>query len=244
MSDGTCSGIEFDHLTVSRRRLLLLDELTGRVPQATTLAVMGRSGVGKTSLLRAIAGLTPPAAGHIRRPAGHAPTVFQEPRLLPWRTALNNVELVLPHSQRKRARDWLARVGLEDAVDAYPARLSGGMRQRVAIARAFACDSPLLLVDEPFAHLDVLTSDTLRVELLEQIQRTGRTTVWVTHDPDEAARVATQTLILDGPPQGGWRLVDHGPLSREEVSRALRGQLSNHPTTNTHRKARLDEPPS
>lgn len=192
---------------------------------------MGRSGAGKTTLLRTISGLASPTAGTVARPADRVPVVFQEPRLLPWRTAKQNVELVLGKSKRHRAEEWLVRVGLADAMHTYPQALSGGMRQRVSIARALACEEPLLLVDEPFAHLDVVTADQLRTELTQQIRATGCTTVWVTHDPAEAAQVAQRTLIMAGPPQGAWKLFDHPEgASVEWLTQALARELTEHLT--------------
>lgn len=202
-------GLTFRDVSLRRRGLLLLDELNADIGAGETVAVMGRSGAGKTTLLRTIAGLSAPNGGRVNRPAGRVPMVFQDPRLLPWRTARQNVELVLEPGERHRAMEWLERVGLADAADAYPLMLSGGMRQRVAIARALACEAPLLLVDEPFSHLDVVTARELRSELIRQIREIGCTTIWVTHDPAEAAQVAERSLIMAGPPDGSWQLLDH-----------------------------------
>lgn len=216
----------FESLYVTQRAMVLLADLTMTLPTGSTMAVMGRSGAGKTSLLRVIAGLAKPASGQIHRPAGRVPIVFQEPRLLPWRTTRQNVELVLPRNERHRALEWLERVGLGDAVDNYPLTLSGGMRQRASIARALACESPLVLVDEPFSHLDVVTANQLRAELKQHLAETGRTCVWVTHDPAEAAAVAQCTLVMAGPPHGAWQLVRHHRYaSPEQLIAALAGAL-------------------
>lgn len=214
---GPGSALVFRRLSLVRRGLLLLHELDAIVPRGQVLAVMGRSGAGKTTLLRTVAGLVGPTSGGLERPSGRVPVVFQEPRLLPWRTARENVELVLAKADRGRAAEWLARVGLADATEAYPLTLSGGMRQRVSIARALACQEPLLLVDEPFSHLDVVTARQLRAALLRQLRATdgATTTVWVTHDPAEAAEVAERTLVMAGPPTGAWRFVDHSQHADE-----------------------------
>lgn len=198
--------LRLDGLTLERRGLTLLEKCSLTVMPGETLAVMGPSGAGKTTLLRTIAGLTAPAAGTVLRPAGRVAMVFQDPRLLPWRTALANIELVLPKVQRPKAREWLDRVGLADAAHLYPIALSGGMRQRVAIARALACDASLVLVDEPFSNLDAGTSTRLRELLMTELRELKRPVVWVTHDAAEAAAVASRTLEMRGPPEGLWQL--------------------------------------
>lgn len=220
------AGLSFESVCLSRRGRVLLADFSASVPAGSTMAIMGRSGVGKTTLLRTISDLSTPFSGRIDRPAGRVPVVFQEPRLLPWRTARQNVELVLPGSERDKAVEWLARVGLGDALDAYPLTLSGGMRQRVSIARALACESSLVLVDEPFSHLDVVTANELRAELKHHLASTGRTCVWVTHDPDEAAAVAQCTLVMAGPPHGSWQIMEHNHFVtlehvRSELAAAL-----------------------
>lgn len=234
---GTGRGLGFDALWLCLpQQVVLLAGLSTVVPQGATLAVMGRSGAGKSTLLRAIAGLVQPSSGRVERPAGRVPVVFQEPRLLPWRSALQNVELVVSVEQRDRARQWLARVGLADSADAYPQTLSGGMRQRVSIARALACESPVLLVDEPFAHLDVLTAAQLRTEFTDHLAGLTRTTVWVTHEPGEAAAVAQRTLVMAGPPHGAWQIVQHDPSHTvEQTAARLAAALQQTGTANPDR---------
>lgn len=195
-----------DAVSISRRGRLLLSELTLDVRRGETLAVMGPSGAGKTTLVRAIAGLTPVTSGTIRRVEGRVAMVFQDARLLPWRTAIENVEFVLDRDDRATAMLWLERVGLADAAHVYPGSLSGGMRQRVSIARALACSSPLVLVDEPFSHLDATTAAALREDLSGHLRQAESTVIWITHDPDEASAVADRTLEMAGPPTGEWSL--------------------------------------
>lgn len=210
-SDPTVPAVEpgvvtLESVSICRRENLLVSELDLRVERGETLAVMGPSGAGKTTLVRAIAGLTPITSGVISRGEGRIAMVFQDARLLPWRTALENIELVLGRDERAKAMEWLERVGLADAAHVHPASLSGGMRQRVAIARALAVDAPLVLVDEPFAHLDAVTAAALRHDLLGHLRTTDSTVIWITHDPDEATAVADRVLVMDGPPTGTWRI--------------------------------------
>lgn len=198
-------SVTLDEVTLVRRDLLLLERCSLEVTGGRILAVMGPSGAGKTTLLRSIAGLTEVTGGRIVRPEGRVATVFQDPRLLPWRTARQNVEIVLDRDHRDRAVTWLTRVGLGDALDLHPAALSGGMRQRVAIARALACDAGTVLVDEPFASLDTETATRLRELLRDELAALGRPTVWVTHNAAEATAVADHVLYMAGPPGGEWR---------------------------------------
>jgi NitT/TauT family transport system ATP-binding protein len=194
--------------------------------------ILGSSGCGKTTLLRLIAGLLKPAAGIIHRetiPTDSFPAdpaqgamfsrnaiasngsaismVFQEPRLLPWKTALENVSLPLIEGMGKkaaleRAMRFLALVSLEDRAAAFPGELSGGQRQRVNLARAFACPSRILLMDEPFQSLDI----PLRIELMDLtlslLGDSGRLCLTVSHDPREAVYMGGRIIVLGESPRG------------------------------------------
>lgn len=198
------------HVDVYRRGLHLIDDLTFDLAPGDILGVSGPSGCGKTTLLRIIAGTSSDYTGTVLRPDADLACVFQEPRLLPWRNALDNVLLPLPPGPQSiaQAMGWLERVGLGDAYDLYPAQMSGGMRQRVAIARALATKPQLLLVDEPFSALDAALSERLRKDLATLIAQTELTCVWVSHDRTELTEVATRQLLLSGPP-GGWQLTEN-----------------------------------
>lgn len=150
---------------------------------AKTTAVTGSSGAGKTTLLRLLAGLEKPTAGKIFVPAPVA-TLFQEPRLCPWLTALKNVSFVL-RNEKEKAKIYLEKVGLKEETDAYPHELSGGMQQRVALARmlAYAEECPLALLDEPFKGLDKELRKNIS-DLTFSLLR-GKTVVLVTHDEQD-----------------------------------------------------------
>lgn len=210
-SDPTMTAVRpgtvvLESVSISRRGNLLISDLDLSIERGGALAIVGPSGAGKTTLVRAIAGLTPITSGTVTKGEGRISMVFQDARLLPWRTALENIELVLDRGARDKAMEWLERVGLADAAHVHPASLSGGMRQRVAIARALAVDAPLVLVDEPFAHLDGVTAGALRQDLLGHLRVTDSTVIWITHDTAEADAVADRVLIMDGPPSGEWRI--------------------------------------
>ncbi len=179
------------------------------------VALVGRSGTGKTTILRLAAGLIAPSAGTVRL-LGGAPEnacrrkrlglVAQDARLHPWRTVLDNVRLSLEVNADARVdghvspSDWLARMGVADAASAYPHQLSGGMRQRVALARALVIDPEVLLMDEPLASLDELTREDLRIELIRMWEATPRCVLYVTHDVEEAVLLADRVAVLAGRP--------------------------------------------
>ena len=187
-----------------------MDGITLRVTRGDFLVLLGPSGCGKSTLLRLIAGLEAPSAGTLAwsqgppRP-GELGFVFQDPVLMPWATALENVALPLrlrgygAHAV-ELARDALAQVGLDAFMAARPRALSGGMRMRVSIARALVSRPKLLLMDEPFAALDEFTRHKLQDQCLALTRELGCTTVFVTHSLYEAAYLATRVVVLSPRP--------------------------------------------
>jgi len=203
--------VRLDAIAIDLGGHTVLTDVSLDIPAGSFVAVVGPSGVGKTTLLRALAGTVAALAGRIRieRPGdGSTPQiafVFQEPRLLPWLRTWENVALVAPGvsaaERRRRAEAALAAVHLpERAFTAWPRQLSGGMAQRVALARALVTEPDLLLLDEPFSAVDALTRLRLQDYLLELWERFGFTAMLVTHDVDEAVYLADRVVLLGGKP--------------------------------------------
>jgi len=191
--------------------LQVLDNINLTIAAQSVVAILGASGCGKSTLLNIISGIVTPERGEIcinGITAGRftewrsVSYMFQEDRLLPWRTTIKNVEFALetgnmPRSEREsRARDALKLVGLEAFVDAFPYQLSGGMRSRVALARSLVQEPCILLMDEPFSRLDALTRAQMHDELLQIQQLKKMTIVFVTHDVEEAVVLADNVVVM------------------------------------------------
>jgi sulfonate transport system ATP-binding protein len=175
---------------------IVLDRLDLRIAQGEFVALIGKSGCGKTTLLRALAGLDRVDAGDLRAPARRT-VVFQEHRLLPWFKVVDNVAIGMSgRGVRERARIALGEVGMEGHFDAWPVTLSGGEAQRVALARALVREPELLLLDEPFAALDALTRIKMHDLVRALIARHRPAVLLVTHDIDEAIQLADRVLTL------------------------------------------------
>jgi ABC-type nitrate/sulfonate/bicarbonate transport system ATPase subunit len=193
------------------RRHRALDDVSLQVDPGEFAVVLGPSGCGKSTLLRLIGGLDREYAGQIQMPAARLGMVFQEPRLLPWMTAADNVRFALgAHGgeARPRAAGWLARVGLGGSSSAYPYQLSVGMQQRVALARAFAVAPQLLLLDEPFSALDEVTAQSVAEEVRTFWRAEGPTVLMVTHRVEEAVALAGRVWILTPGPARVWTSVE------------------------------------
>lgn len=186
--------LELQKIAVSFDGKSVLRDCSLRLGAGERLALMGPSGCGKTTLLRVALGLQKPERGTVKRGAANTAAVFQEPRLLDWRTAAENVNLVLSDGAEtlERAKEWLARMELREAAALYPAELSGGMRQRVSLARALAVEPELLLLDEPFRGLDEALSERIARGLGEWLAQSA--VLLVTHSEREAQLLGCRVL--------------------------------------------------
>lgn len=190
-----CVDIKAKNFGASR----ILKDVAFKVLKGDCLAILGKSGVGKSTLLRLVAGLDQDYEGTVRCPERMA-FVFQEPTLLPWRTALDNILIVHPELSQAAARDMLANVGLADKTDLFPRQMSLGQQRRLSLARAFAGCPELLILDEPFASLDSKTAASMIALTKRLISENAQSTLFVTHSKEEAEELADRTLLLAGAP--------------------------------------------
>jgi NitT/TauT family transport system ATP-binding protein len=186
--------------------LLVLDGLDLTLASGEFCSVIGPSGCGKTTLLQLVMGLTNASSGAIERGDARLAMVFQRPRLLPWRSALDNATYglecsgALDEARREDARVLLDRLGLSDHLADLPHQLSEGMQQRVNLARALLMQPELLLMDEPFAALDLLTRRRLQDQLLELWRERRFAVLFVSHSIDEVVAVSERVLVLTDKP--------------------------------------------
>jgi NitT/TauT family transport system ATP-binding protein len=201
------------------------------------VSVVGPSGCGKSTLLRLVAGLAEPDGGEILidgRPVMGVDRrlgfIFQQDALLPWRSVYDNVALglrirKLPETEvRGRVDDWIARVGLRGFEAYYPSRLSGGMRKRVALAQTLSCEPEIILMDEPFAHLDVQTRYYIEEDLINLCADGRRTILFVTHDLDEAICLADRVVVMSAGPSSRIRADERVGIPRPRNLVAVRGE--------------------
>ncbi len=180
----------------------VLRGLTFDVRSGECVSLIGPSGVGKTTILRLITGALAPDRGNVQVTESKVGYIFQEPRLLPWRTTLDNISLGVraeghnKKTARSVGQQWIARLELDGFEQYYPTQLSGGMQQRVAIGRALAIGPDLLIMDEPFSHLDTELKNTLLHITEELIKECQPTVIHVTHDLLEALRLAERVFRL------------------------------------------------
>jgi NitT/TauT family transport system ATP-binding protein len=199
--------------TTTGQPVVAIDQLTLRIEPGELVAIVGQTGCGKSTLFDLLIGLEHPTSGSIsiggKTPyddfdgfRGRIATIFQQDRLFPWRSALDNVKLpleligVAEETRQTRALSWLTRLGLAKFANAYPRELSGGMRQRVAIARAFAVQPEILLADESFSALDEVTANDLRKTFVDLAREFGSTAILITHQLEEAMAVGDRIVVF------------------------------------------------
>lgn len=207
--------IEFGNVMISFGAEKVLDDVSFTVQRGEFLCLLGASGCGKSTTLRIIGDLIESYQGMVRVEGGHPKEmwnkisyVFQSPRLVPWRNAVENVmlgmELRYDEMSRSRMREvalkYLEIAGLSRDIHKYPIMLSGGEKQRVALARALAVDPEIVLMDEPFSGLDVQTRERLRDEVISIWKRTEKTIIFVTHDIEEALYLAQRIVVFSRKP--------------------------------------------
>ena len=208
-----------------------LDGIDFELSGQTFVTMVGPSGCGKSTFLNIVSGVETPTSGSVSVKADNGKPatlgyVFQDPRLLPWRTVVDNLMYVQrdkSDEKRSQINRYLEMVGLKGFEQMYPAHLSGGMQQRVGIARAFSVEPDLLLMDEPFSHLDAITARSLREELQAIWQETKKTVLFVTHDVLEAVQLSDRIIIVA---YGGKNYADINidlPYPRLQTDRQVTG---------------------
>jgi ABC-type nitrate/sulfonate/bicarbonate transport system ATPase subunit len=204
--------------TASGNRLHVLGEMAFTLGHGEVAALVGPSGCGKTTLLRIVVGLDRDFDGSVALPAhGRLGMVFQEPRLLPWRTVEQNVRLAAPQVSEAALTALFTTLGLAEHRRHYPGELSLGLARRVALARAFAIEPDLLVLDEPFVSLDAALAERLRGELIELVSRRPTTTLLVTHNIDEAVGLADRVILLSASPA---RVLSEVPVEHPRSTRS------------------------
>lgn len=241
--------IRIDNVTKSFGDVVAVENASFSIPANRFVSIIGPSGCGKSTLMRIVSGLMTPDSGEVHiggdlvtKPTGDVGMVFQAPVLLPWRTCLENILLMgemrgdTAEKHRVRAKELLALAGLEGFEDSYPHQLSGGMQQRAGICRALLLDPALILMDEPFGALDIITRERMGFELLKIWAHSRNTVLFVTHSITEAVLLSDTVVVMSARPGQIQDIIDIDlprPRTREimrearfmELSERLRGEI-------------------
>ncbi|WP_026186885.1 ABC transporter ATP-binding protein [Ensifer sp. BR816] len=220
------SMVSLDSVTMAFGAYVAVQDVNLKVSDGEFLAIVGPTGCGKSTILNAIAGLLKPASGTVsidgqpvRGIQNDIGYLFQQDALLPWKTAIENVELgpmfkgVGAAERREQSMRWLAKVGLKGFEHRYPHQLSGGQRKRVQMAQALITGPKVILMDEPFSALDIHTRHLMQNELLRLWQEERRAVVMITHDLEEAIALADRVVVLAAGPRS--RVIDSFPVDLE-----------------------------
>ena len=218
--------VRFNNVCKSYNKIQVLRNLSFDVHEKEVVGIFGPSGSGKTTILKLTAGLTAPSTGSVVMRSSLLGYVFQEPRVLPWKTALDNVVIPLlarglDHNlAKKKAGDWLVKMGLEEFDSYFPAQLSGGMVQRISLARAFAVEPDVLLLDEPFGALDIQLKETMFSLLEQQLDAQPVTVLYVSHVPEDVIRFATRLFVLSS----NGELKELPVMNHQEMTKFLKNE--------------------
>jgi ABC-type nitrate/sulfonate/bicarbonate transport system ATPase subunit len=223
--------IKFESVSKSFNDLKILKDISFEIKSHEVVALQGASGSGKTVLLKLIAGILKPDSGTIKASVSRIGFIFQDHRLLPWRTALDNIALVLrangmgKDESMEKAMSWMDKLGLSKFYDYFPAQLSGGMVQRVSIARAFAIEPEIMLMDEPFSSLDADLAASLLKELGQVLREYRTTAIYVTHDRLEAIGIANRIFLLEGGVLKVTTVTDRKEMARDYLNDQLKDMI-------------------
>jgi NitT/TauT family transport system ATP-binding protein len=222
--------IKFENVSKSFGGIQVLKNVSFEIRAHESVAIVGYSGSGKTTLLKLIAGTLKADSGTVTVESERIGYVFQDHRLLPWKTAMDNIMLVLRASGindrnqvRERAISWMKLMRLQGYYNYYPRQLSGGMMQRVSIARAFSIEPEIMLMDEPFSNLDTSLSDSLMRQLKQVLANYRTTTVYVTHDMVQALSIGQRIYKLSSAGLLEVPMIDRKKILQDDLEQRLKG---------------------